>query len=114
MANYDHLMRISELRGWHVYVLAEEGDAFCKIGTTSTPHHSIQQLQNGNPRQMRVVADWHFASRALARSVESKALDSAGLLRLERRNWLECSPEAAVGFVKCAMARLGIEEEVTK
>jgi hypothetical protein len=104
MARYTH----------YLYVLAEEGEAFCKIGSASTPVYIIQQFQVGNPRRLRVVANWGFSSRNLARSVESRALDSAGLLRLDRRNWLECSPEAAVAFVKCAMARLGIEERVAE
>jgi hypothetical protein len=100
--------------GCHVYVIAEEGDAFCKIGSADTVAYLLQQLQNGNPRRLRVIADWHVSGRDAARAVGSHALISAGLLRLERRGWLECHPDAAVSFVRCAMARLGVAERIVQ
>jgi hypothetical protein len=112
--SYADQVRTCNARGWHVYVIAEKGDAFCKIGSAVTVAYLLQQLQNGNPRRLRLIADWHVSSRDAARAVESHALTSAGLLRLERRNWLECHPDAAVSFVRCAMARLGVAERVAQ
>jgi len=104
----------SDVRGWHVCVIAEECDAFCKIGSAVTVAYLLQQLQNGNPRCLRLIADWHVSDRYAAQAIKSYALSSAGLLRLERRDWLECHPDAAVSFVRCAMARLGITESVAQ
>jgi hypothetical protein len=112
--SYADQIRTGDIRGWHVYVIAEEGDAFCKIGSAVTVVYRLQQLQNGNPRRLRLIADWHLSSRDAARAVESHALASAGLLRLERRGWLECQPDAAVSFVRCAIARLGVTERVAQ
>lgn len=98
--------------GCYVLVITEGGDEFCKIGSAGTVAYFLQQPQNGNPRRLRLVAAWHVPSRAVALAVKCRALNGAGLLRLEGRDWLECHPDAAVSFVRCAMARLGVAERV--
>ena len=107
MATYGHM---SKATAWRVYILAEEGNEFCKIGSAANPKYRIDQLQAGNPRRIRMVSAWRLCNRDAALAVESLALKNAGLLRLDRRDWLQCTPEAAIAFVRSALAHLDAKE----
>lgn len=98
--------KAGDIHGWHVYVLSEKGNAFCKIGSSLTVDYRLQGLQNGNPRTLAVVGDWHLNSRAGARSVEKRALALASKYRLKGRDWLECPYWMAIEFVERAIAEL--------
>lgn len=115
MANsYADQERAGEMLGWHVYVLSEDGDAYCKIGSALTVKYRVEGLRNGNPRQLIVVADWHFASRQDARAVESHALVLCAAWRLPGRDWLKMPSSSAIGFVVNAIAELGAKPKSVK
>ncbi len=105
---YSDQVDAGDIHGWHVYVLAEEGDEYCKIGSALTVKYRIDGLKNGNPRKLAVVADYHCQTRDAARAVEARALAMATAHRLPRRDWLKVSHLAAIGFVERAIADLGI------
>ena len=102
------------MHGWHVYVLSEAGDEYCKIGSALTVKYRVDGLRNGNPRVLSVVADWHFSSRDSARAIESRALISASTFRLPRRDWLKMPSNAAVGLIDRAIAELGLPPDSIK
>lgn len=108
MANaYSDQMRAGELHGWRVYVLSEEGDAYCKIGSALTVKYRVDGLRNGNPRVLTVVRDWHFSGRSIARAVEARALELGDEYRLKNRDWLKLSASRAIQLVELAMEELG-------
>lgn len=109
MANsFADQVRAGDRHGWRVYVLSERGEEFCKIGSALTVSYRIQSLRNGNPRPLLLVAEWVFASRQQARMVESRALINAGPLRIQGRDWLECSSTIAVDLIENAISELGL------
>ena len=115
MANsYADQAKAGEMHGWHVYVLSEEGDAYCKIGSALTVKYRVEGLRNGNPRALTVRADWHFSSRQEARSVEARALMLSDPWRLLGRDWLKMPASNAVGFVVNAIAELGAKPKSVK
>jgi hypothetical protein len=112
--SYADQAKAGEMHGWHVYVLSEDGDEYCKIGSALTVKYRVEGLRNGNPRDLKVVVDWHFASRHDSRSVETRALILCADRRLPGRDWLRMPASSAVGMVVNAIAELGIQPKSVK
>lgn len=103
-----HQLRLSEIYGWHVYLIVETGGDYCKIGTASRPKYRIESIQNGNPRILQPVAIWHVKSREAAFLVEADALLRLDG-RLRGRDWVKCNPSAAYDSVLAALTHLGVD-----
>lgn len=96
-------IKAGKLHGWHVYVIAEDGNEFSKIGTAFNLTYRLAGLKNGNPRPLRIARSWHLDSREAAYAVEKVALATcAG--RLPGRDWLDCAPEIAIAAVETAIS----------
>ena len=99
MASEQHLDGLSAINGWSVYVAAEDGGDFSKVGTSVRLDNRIVQLQNGNPRQLNIVASWHLNTRRDAMRLEQYVLARMGHLRLYNRDWIKCHHALLVGSV---------------
>jgi hypothetical protein len=100
-------VRMGEIHGWHVYLVEEEGGAFCKIGTALTINYRLSGLKNGNPRPLALARSWHFASRELALKVEKKALELSGDRRLTGRDWVRGSASEISFLIEWAISVVG-------
>lgn len=108
MANsYSDQTRMGDIHGWNVYLVEEEGGAFCKIGSALTIDYRLSGLKNGNPRRLALARSWHFASRAVARAVEKKALELCGDRRIAGRDWVRGPAIEAAKAIEQAVAVLG-------
>lgn len=56
----------------HVYIIAEEGTDFIKIGVADRPQSRVSCLQTGNPRQISLHVTYPFPSREQAMQAERK------------------------------------------
>jgi hypothetical protein len=110
MSNYkSDQNKLGAIHGWHVYVVAESGDAcHVKIGTAANIKYRLSSLQPGNPRKLTLVASWHFNSRADALSVERAALAAVGDGRLVGRDWIKVSPALVVSLVEETIVQLQV------
>lgn len=104
---YSDQTRKGEIHGWHVYLIEEDGGAFCKIGTALTLDYRLSGLKNGNPRVLMIVKSWHLSSRASARAAEARALELCSDLRLLGRDWVR-GPAIKIGpLIELALAEVG-------
>jgi hypothetical protein len=98
---------MGEVHGWHVYLVQEDGGAFCKIGTALTLNYRLAGLKNGNPRPLSITHSWHLDSRDKALRVERRALELAGPRRLANRDWVHGTSESTRQFVEIAISEIG-------
>jgi hypothetical protein len=105
MANKSDLHALSRIYGWYVYVLEEDDGAFSKIGTSARVDCRAIGLRGGNPRELFVMASWHFASRDLALRVERLALESCPG-RIAGRDWIKGDAFQAISAVLSAIEGL--------
>lgn len=110
MTNYrsDQLDR-ARIWGWFVYVVAEEGGAYSKIGTAANPKYRLESLRNGNPRPLVIAATWRLASRDEAFKLEKAALVAMGIGRSPGRDWVRTTPSKAIEAVERELVRLGFK-----
>lgn len=102
------LNRLSEIYGWHVYVISEEGGEFSKVGTSLRPNLRIDGLQNGNPRPLRLVAIWHLKTRGDALLLEARILARLGEARLSRRDWVRQPASVVIDELRATIKSRGI------
>jgi hypothetical protein len=98
MAKSD-LLAASKIYGWHIYVISEAGNQFCKIGTARNLKYRIDGLGTGNPRPLKLVNSWHLSSRDEAFKVEREILNRLVECRVAGREWFECPPRVLVDAV---------------
>lgn len=98
-------LKTSEIHGWHVYVISEEGREFSKIGSACRPQYRIDSIRNGNPRKLEIIKTWHLNSREIARRVEREAILSMPS-RVKNRDWIAGSPEDAISAVEAAISKI--------
>jgi hypothetical protein len=92
MANYrSDQIRTGDIHGWHVYLIEEEGGAFCKIGRAATVARRLSGLQSGNARRLAVAKSWHLDTRAMAVDVENLALTKLTGWRVPKTEWIRGS-----------------------
>lgn len=108
-SNYAQQLAASKMHGWHVYVLAEDGGEYSKIGSALNFRYRLAGVQGGNPRKLILCAVWHFKDRGHARQVEAWALGRADVERVAKRDWVKCRPERAIELVKLAIRAAGHE-----
>jgi hypothetical protein len=104
---YSDQTKKGDLHGWHVYLLEEEGGAFCKIGSALTIDYRLSGLKNGNPRALTIAKSWHLSSRSGARSVEARALELCGNRRLPGRDWVRGPAIETAPKIEFALTELG-------
>jgi hypothetical protein len=81
-----------------VYLIAEKGTEFCKVGVADDIEARIATLQIGNPRPLFVANCWSLASRSEAFSLESLVLKAfAGESAIGE--WVKASPKRVAQFV---------------
>lgn len=108
MSDYADQLRISEILGWNVYVISEEGDVYAKVGTALNPSYRLSGLQGGNPRRLSLARVWHVLSRQDAFNIEITALGLLGVVRLKNRDWIRCSASEAIHAVRNTLISLNI------
>lgn len=87
---------------WYVYLAAEDGGEFVKVGTARDARHRVNSLRNGNPRSLTIVACVECCTVTRAWEVETAVLTSLGRARLGRRDWMRCSQDEAIAALKDA------------
>ncbi|WP_430649824.1 GIY-YIG nuclease family protein [Bradyrhizobium ottawaense] len=98
---------MGEIHGWYVYLVEEEGGAFCKIGTALTLDYRLSSLKHGNPRPISIVKSWHMASRHAALQAERKALELCGDSRLKGRDWIRGPASSVMPIIDQAISVVG-------
>lgn len=110
MPNYkSDQMQLAAIYGWYVYVLAEEGGEYSKIGTAQRPQFRVGTIQNGNPRRLKIAMTWHMQRREDAFSIEVLALAMLGDARLPGRDWVHYDAIESIAAVRSAIVGLGIK-----
>lgn len=107
--DYASQQQLSNMHGWHIYILYEQEGLYSKIGTAAVVQYRVASLQNGNPRKLVLHKYWHLKSRAQAFAVEKAALEKAEVKRVPGRDWVLLSHIMAAELVKEAADELNIE-----
>lgn len=85
-----------------VYVVAEDGGDFVKIGISKDAAKRVKEIQGGNPRPLRVAFTTHGTDRAIAEQIEFR---THHLLRDHRHEgeWFRCSVDLAIEAMEKAI-----------
>lgn len=75
-----------------IYIIATEGDEFCKIGVSNNPKKRLQSIQNGNHLPLRIAHATGSMMEIIARQVEWKVIEMLGDRRATGE-WFRASPD---------------------
>lgn len=107
---YSNQLAAASVQGWYVYVVTEEGNQYCKIGTALNPAYRFSGLGGGNPRILSCVALFHFRERDIAYRVEKWALQYMGEARQPKRDWCSGHYSVAIDAVIRGIIRAGVPD----
>jgi hypothetical protein len=90
-----------------IYVMAEDGGAFCKIGISANNDilRRIRDLRGGNPRELSIVFSLELGEKA--RRIERMAHSALWTKRAQgraRTEWFAVTPAEAVAAIQTAIA----------
>lgn len=89
-------------RTTHIYVIAEDGGQFIKIGIAEDIHRRHRQLQGSNARKLLLAHSHGPTTREIAKQWEYR---THALLAEHRRSgeWFACSADAAIDAIVAAV-----------
>lgn len=80
-----------------VYVIAEVGGEYCKVGVAGSPEDRMQLLRPGNGRELKVFRFWQIPSRAEAFGIERIVLNTYHDL-IGNGEWIKASAQEVADF----------------
>lgn len=80
----------------YLYLISESADGPVKVGISRNPGARLIELQQGNSRKLKIIAEFICEDRAKARFVERQILEMHGAIRLVGE-WLDvCERDAVI------------------